>query len=59
MKLHYGENEEFNYLIVEWINGERIPLEDYEERINHQINMRASSCMLQSGNDFDWIFGIV
>ena len=43
--------------IVEWINGERVPIEEYERRLNNQIQYNASLYLLTANPDLNWIFG--
>jgi len=44
--------------IVEWIDGERIPLEEYEARLACQQNNNAARYLLQINPGCNWIFGI-
>ncbi len=52
------EADELNTEMVEWINGERISLEEYEARISAHINILAGNYLLKINNDFNWIFGL-
>ncbi len=52
------EADELNTEMVEWINGERISLEEYDARISARINVLAGSYLLKMNNDFNWIFGL-
>jgi len=52
------EADELNTEMVEWINGERSSLEEYEARISAHINILAGNYLLKINNDFNWIFGL-
>lgn len=52
------EADELNTEMVEWINGERISLEEYEDRISAHINTLAGNYLLKMNNDLNWIFGL-
>jgi hypothetical protein len=52
------EADELNTEMVEWINGERISLEEYDARISARINVLAGSYLLKMNNDLNWIFGL-
>lgn len=52
------ESDELNTEMVEWIDGERISLEEYDTRISERINSLAGSYLLKINNDCSWIFGI-
>jgi hypothetical protein len=44
--------------IVEWIDGERVSLKEYELRLQKQTNFNASLFLLSNNSDLNWIFGI-
>lgn len=44
--------------IVEWIDGERVSLKEYELRLQKQTNYNASLFLLSNNSDLNWIFGI-
>ncbi len=50
--------DELSTEMVEWINGERISLEEYEARISAHINVLAGSHLLKTNSDLNWIFGL-
>ncbi len=50
--------EELNVEMVEWIDGERISLDEYDARITAQINAQAGNYLLRINSDFNWIFGL-
>ncbi|NLL15318.1 MAG: hypothetical protein GX267_18115 [Fibrobacter sp.] len=50
--------DELSTEMVEWINGERISLEEYEARISAHINVLAGSYLLKTNSDLNWIFGL-
>lgn len=52
------EADELNTEMVEWINGERISLEEYDARISAQINVLAGNYLLRMNSDCNWIFGL-
>lgn len=52
------ETDELNTEMVEWINGERISLEEYDARISSYFNVLAGSYLLKMNSDFNWIFGL-
>ncbi len=52
------EVDELNTEMVEWIDGERISLEEYEDRISVHINALAGSYLLKTNSDYNWIFGL-
>lgn len=58
MKQQRKEFDELNSEMVEWIDGDRISLEEYDVRITQQINVRAGDYLLQMNGDCNWIFGI-
>ena len=45
-------------IIVEWVNGERITLQEYDQRLQEQISHYASAYLLKINHDCHWIFGI-
>lgn len=44
--------------VVEWIDGERIPLREYELRLEAQARYKAGLYLLELGNELNWIFGM-
>jgi len=42
----------------EWIDGERIPAEEYEYRLQNQVHNQASLFLLHTNPDLNWIFGL-
>jgi hypothetical protein len=44
--------------IVEWIDGERVSLDEYELRLQKQTSDNASLFLLINNSDLNWIFGI-
>ncbi len=50
-------NNDLDVDIVEWINGERVPIEEYERRLNNHIQYNASLYLLSANPDLNWIFG--
>lgn len=52
------EADELDAEMVEWINGERISLEEYDARISAHINALAGNYLLEMNNDCKWIFGL-
>jgi hypothetical protein len=43
---------------VEWINGERISLDEYEARLLLQQNQSAARYLLKINPNCNWIFGL-
>ena len=44
--------------MVEWVNGERVSLNEYERRIQERIANLAGYYLLKMNRDCDWMFGI-
>lgn len=51
-------SDDINFEMVEWVDGERISLVEYDARIAEQIKIRAGSYLRQINSDCNWIFGI-
>jgi hypothetical protein len=50
--------DDFDIDSYEWINGERVPLNEYEARLQNQAQYNAGLFLLSANSDLNWIFGI-
>jgi hypothetical protein len=44
--------------MVEWINGERMSIKEYEQRLEDEKAYAAGLYLLQMGAEMNWIFGM-
>lgn len=50
--------DDFDIDSYEWIDGDRIPLVEYETRLLNQAQYNAGLFLLSANSDLNWIFGI-
>ena len=51
-------HDDLGFDVVEWIDGERVPLDEYECRLQNQTQYNAGLFLLSNDSDLNWIFGI-
>lgn len=58
MRLHSGITDDFDIEKFEWVDGERMALEEIDLKIESSIQQNASLFLLKTNPDLNWIFGM-
>lgn len=58
MRLHSGITDDFDIEKFEWVDGERIALDEIDVKIESSIQQSASLFLFNTNPDLNWIFGM-
>jgi len=58
MKLYSKITDDFDIEKFEWIDGERIELDEIDRKIEISIQQNASLFLFETNPDLNWIFGM-